>query len=167
MAKPVFATNDVPTATQFNEWLVNVNFARRTSTASISSSTTLTDDSQLFVPVQINAVYTFLMWLQYDGPTAADLKWQINVPSGASFAGHSHGLIPTAASQQDFQGFPVTHGSANTWGCLGGSATGLLFGAVITGGTAGNVQLSWAQNTSNATAVRIFAPSFMRLDRVE
>ncbi len=167
MAKPVFATNDVPTATQFNEWLVNVNFARRTSTASISSSTTLTDDSQLFVPIQINAVYVLTMWLIYDGPTAADLKWQINVPSGSSFTGHSHGLIPTAASQQDYQGFPVAHGAANTWGTLGGSASGFVLGTLTTGGTSGNCQLSWAQNTSNATATRIFAPSFLRLDRME
>ncbi len=167
MAKPVFATNDVPTATQFNEWLVNVNFARRTTTASISSSTTLTNDSQLFVPIQVNAVYQLTMWLFYDGSASADLKINIDVPAGSAFTGHSHGLIPTAASQQDYQGFPLVNGSAQAWGCLGGTTSGFLLGCVTTGGTSGNVTLQWAQNTSNATATRIFAPSFLKLDRVE
>lgn len=167
MAAPTWATNDVPTATDFNNWFQNIRFARRTSIATISASTTLVSDTQLTLPVDANATYNLTMVLIYDGATAADLKTQIAVPAGAAFLGDLHALIPTAASQQDFQNFPYADSTATTWGCLGGSAVGRLEGIVTTAGTSGNVTLQWAQNASNATATRLLVNSFMRIVRVE
>lgn len=168
MAKPVFATNDVPTAAQFNEWLVNVRFARRTSTASIASSTTLVDDSQLTLPVDVNAVYELMLWLNYDGDAAGDMKIQINLPASATYLGHLQALILAAASQQDFQSFPWSGGVTQV-GARGAGASATCFtrGIVTTAGTSGNVTLSWAQNTSSATATRVFVPSYLSLTRME
>lgn len=166
MAKPVFATNDVPSATQFNSWLVNVLFARRTSTASVTSSTTLADDSQLTLAVEANATYRMTMMLSYDGATGGDLKVNFTMPAGASMLAHVTILIPTAAGQQDYQGFSWT-GSTTTLGCLGGTASGLVVGLFRTAGTAGNLTLQWAQATSSGTSTRIFTDSFIDLRRVE
>jgi hypothetical protein len=165
VAKPVFATNDVPTADQFNQWLVNVNYARATVTQSVTSSTTLTAHSQITVPVQANAEYDLWLWLSYDGATAADMKIQIDMPAGASYSGHLQALVSTAAGQQDFQAFTWTGGSTIV-GALGSAATCWTRGLMIVGGTSGNASLSFAQNAVSGTSTRIFAPSFLRLERV-
>jgi hypothetical protein len=39
--------------------------------------------------------------------------------------------------------------------------------AIVTAATAGNLQVEWSQNTSNATATRVIAGSWMYLQRVE
>lgn len=164
MAKPTFATNDVPTASQFNDWLVNVNYARRTSTATITSSTTLVADSQLTVPVTVNAEYELYLWLTYDGATAGDLKIQLDMPAGATYSGHLQALVSTAASQQDYQAF-TWNGVATPVGCLGGTASCWTKGILITSGTSGSVTLSWAQNAVSGTSTRIFVPSYLSLSR--
>ena len=39
-------------------------------------------------------------------------------------------------------------------------------GLLVVAGTAGTFKLQWAQNTSNATATRVFGDSFLRLTPV-
>lgn len=167
MAAPVWATNDVPTATDFNNWLQNIRFARRTSIASITSSTTMTSDSQLTLPVDANSTYHLDMLLLYDGATAGDLKFQLIVPSGAAFLGAVHGLISTAASQQDYQGFPLADTTPAVVGALGGTIWCRVEGLVVVSATSGSATLQWAQNTSSGTSTRILVNSFLRLTRVE
>ena len=53
---------------------------------------------------------------------------------------------------------------ASTVQAMGGNGAttplgALVSGTVITGATAGNLQLQWAQNTSNATAASVLAGS--------
>jgi hypothetical protein len=166
VTKPTFATNDVPNATDFNEWLVNINFARKTSNESVTSSTTNQADDQLFVPVQANAVYVVLCVLAYTGATAGDLKVLFRVPSGGGFQGMGTTLVVGAASQQDIQSMPYGVAS-EVWGCLGaGTSYGKVDGLLTTAGTAGDFAIDWAQNTSNATPTTIQAGSFLSLLRV-
>lgn len=166
MPKPVFATNDVPNATQFNEWFVNINFARKTSNESVTSSTTNQADDQLFVPVQANAVYVVTCVLAYTGATAGDMKVLFRVPTSGGFSGMGTILVVGAASQQDIQTLPYGLAS-ETWGCLGaGTSYGQVLGLLTTAGTAGDFAIDWAQNTSSATATTIQAGSYLSLLRV-
>lgn len=165
MAKPVWATNDVPSATQFNEFLTNINFARKTTNQSVTSSTTNVADLQLFVPVQANAIYVVKCVLNYTGSTAGDMKALFRVPTGGTFSGMGTILIVGAASQQDIQTLPYGLVS-ETWGCLGGTSYGMVDGLLITSGTAGDFAIDWAQNTSSATATTIQVGSYLNLQRV-
>ena len=168
MVKPTFATGDVPSATQVNEWFVNVLFARKTADESVTSSTTLQDDNDLSVSVAANAVYELSMVLRYDGSTAGDLLWQIVGPSGSSMHMSSHRLTVPAVGIGD-DSFSYEAGTAGNAGALGVGVDAVvqIQGIVIVAATAGTTKLQWAQNTSSATATRVRAGSFMRLTRVD
>lgn len=167
MAAPVFATNDVPTAAQFNDWLVNVNFARKSADTARTSTTTLTNDPHLSVAVQANAVYVVTCNLKYDGAAAGDLKVGWTVPSSASLDWTLVGLGAAAAAYTDDQvgGFQTL--STPTIGAIAaGTFAGLLMvGLLVTSVTAGSLVLQWAQGTSSGTATTVFANSFLSLDK--
>jgi hypothetical protein len=167
MAKPVYATLDVPPATDFNSWLVNVNYATKSATESVPSSTTLQDDNDLTVPVEANAIYTVHAMILYGGPTAADLKLLFRTPTSGSFTGMATGLVVAAATAADNGNIPMTGNSSEVFGCLGaGTQIMTVLGKLVTAGTAGNFKVEWAQNTSNVTPTQVFGNSFLDLRRV-
>lgn len=169
MAEPVFAAGDVPTASQVNEWFVNVNWARKPVNESVTSSTTLQSDDHLFVPVQANAAYFMTCVIKYDGDSAGDIKVLFRLPTSATLNGLGNTLIGGAASQSDNQNVPYVENASNIWGCLGTGTTlyGMVSGLVLTSSTAGTVSVEWAQNTSSATATRVLIGSFLDLARRE
>jgi hypothetical protein len=131
--------------------------AVKASGTSRASSTTLTADPVLTVPVVASATYDVELSLLYNGAAtgAGDLKYQWSVPSGATFAGWSEGITNplgvgvgsvTASSVQVSYG----NGTGNPLGC---KVSGTLFMST----TGGNLVLTWAQNTSNATATTLMA----------
>lgn len=166
MAKPVYSTGDVPTADEFNQWLVGVNFAYKLVSESVTSSTVIQADDYLFLPVQANAIYTVKLVLSYSAAAAADLKLLFRVPTGSIFTGMGTTLVTGAASQQDIQAMPYGAGS-EVWGGLGaGTQYGMVDGLLRVGGTAGDFAVDWAQNVSNATPTTLNAGSWLKLDRV-
>src|SRR4249920_844934 len=96
MAAPVWNTNDVPTATDFNVWLTNILFAEKTVNESVTSSTAFQNDDDLFLAVAANSVYEMTAMLRYDGATAGDIKWQWTAPASATFSAITHRLSGTA-----------------------------------------------------------------------
>jgi hypothetical protein len=134
---------------------------------SVTSSTTLQNDNELFVPVIANATYLFDCYLDFEGGTAgaSDIQWQWTIGAGtlryqAIYAQASSGLGLIAG---------VTYaGSANVAaGTNGaGSLRGLsMNGTLVTSG-ASSLQLQWAQNTSSATATIVHAQSYLSLWRI-
>jgi hypothetical protein len=85
MAKPVYSTGDVPTATDFNEWLVNVRWARKSANLDRSSTTTFTDDPDLTLTVLANAVYEVRssLLIHSSSQVAGDFKFKFTGPAGA------------------------------------------------------------------------------------
>jgi hypothetical protein len=169
VAKPVYATGDVPTADEFNDWLVGVNFARKLSDTSVTSSTTLIVDGHLQVAVDANAVYELRSMIIYDGAAAADLKLMYFCPVGTTFDGMGSIIESTGSSYTDVHLPPYAENGSGVWGCNGAGATmvGYVNGLVVTGVTAGTIQVHWAQFVSNATPTRLFTNSYLKLNRVE
>ncbi|WDZ87179.1 hypothetical protein [Micromonospora cathayae] len=169
MPAPVFATGDVPSADQVNKWFVNVTFARKTATESVSGSTALQDDDHLFVTVDASTVYELTAVLRYDGDAAGDLQIGWTVPAGATLDYWGSGLTVTGANYSDDQNgaFDLTT-SVVAFGAIGvgTTCTVRLGGLLVTAGTAGTVRLRWAQRTAFATATRLFTNSFVSLRRV-
>lgn len=166
MAKPVFATNDVPTAQQVNQWFVNGPYARKTVFEDVTANTALQNDDELFVSVLANTVYEVRMVLFYDGDPGGDLKIQFTAPSGAVLPFAASGMAVTAAGYGDDQvgAFDLTTATVG-FGAIGvGTTCGLIVaGTLVTSGTAGTLQLQWAQRTAFATRTRIFQNSFLSL----
>jgi hypothetical protein len=169
MAAPVWLTDDVPSATDFNEWLTNIHFARKTGSTSRTSTTTLADDPDLQLAVLANAIYEFHGCYRYDGDAAGDIKIAHLGPTSATMSYHTVAQTVTAAAVTDIgtsSALDITTGYP--FGCRGAGAEFILdfHGLLVVAGTAGTFKLQFAQNTSNVVATRLLANSFMTLRRV-
>jgi hypothetical protein len=134
-----------------------------------NTTTTLTDDPDLQVPLDASSVYyveVFLLLQDTSGGTA-DFKFGWTVPSGATFR---YGAIGGTNGQWDNVGVGTTPSSILSAGSAmaqgGGSAaltTGLAwFGIAFTDVTSGSLVLQWAQNTSSGSDVTLKRGSFIR-----
>lgn len=166
MAIPTWTVGEVLAAADVNSWFVPVA-AYRTSTQSVTSSTTLVNDTQLSLAVAANAVYKVELELVYDGDTAGDLKTGWTTPAGATIGDAiALGLSTTAAAATD----DITSGSsaAPSFGALGaGVKCALKFDFILTtAATAGTLQFQWAQNASSTTATIMHAGSSLVAQRI-
>lgn len=171
MAAPTYSTGDVPTATEVNQFLTNVNFVRRTSDLTRTSNTTFSDDTTLTLAVQANAIYISRVGLLYHSTsqTAGDFKAQLTAPAGAVGWWTTHAPQAAATSvNDDLAGtmtlnFAASVGVANTaepWNAL------MFDGMLITDATSGNLTVQWAQNFSSGTGTTLKTNSFIWLYRV-
>jgi hypothetical protein len=134
--------------------------ARKSADQIVNNSTTLVNDTHLFAPVLANEVWLIHAWVLFDSGTTPDIKFAWTVPASATFS----------------WGFPSSDAGTANWANLGspvalattasiaivslgaGTVQGVnMTGIAVIAGTAGNVQLQWAQNTLNAsnTTVRL------------
>ncbi len=120
-------------------------FARIVKTAdqTVTSSTVLVDDDELLFTPAINKEYGFVLFLLYDADTTPDMKSAFTLPSGAS------GLKGTNNDTGANNTEDVTTATVSS-GFTGQIRTSVTTGQFTMGGTAGNIILQWAQNTSDA-----------------
>lgn len=134
-----------------------------------ASNTTLADDPDLTLPLVASATYLWEAYIAYSVNVAAgsaDLKSTFTVPAGATLVGTQFGTA-TASTPTSYD---VTVGPGS-WprSMAGNGSVGMAFrpsGSIVMGGTAGNVTLQWAQNTSSVTPLFVLAGSWMKLTRV-
>lgn len=166
MAAPTWTVGQVLTSSDVNTWFVPLA-ACKTADQNLASNTTLQNDNTLFLPAAVNAIYWFECVLHYKGTTAGsgDLRVNWSVPSGATLRASGIYLSTGLTAQI---GVEVVSGTTFTCGTNGtGNPLSLTMeGSVIMDGTAGNVQLQWAQNTSSGTATTVMAGSALVLSRI-
>jgi hypothetical protein len=168
VAVPVWVDGNALPASDLNNWLAP-KVAVKSSSQSVTSSTTLVNDSALVLSVAANAVYEVTAHIVYDGSTAGDFKPGFTGPAGATLTWVGMGLGSGAST-------PIESASHNAQtlsdtGAVGalGAGTSLvvpIHGVLTTAGTAGNFQFQFAQLTSDATATRVLAGSTLILRRI-
>lgn len=171
MAAPVWATNDVPSATDFNEWLQNINFISKTSDTSRNTTIVLADDPEILLPAIANATYVLTCVLVYSATSqaAGDLNVSWGVPAGAAILGHASGQPVAGTTSADDLVTAFADTTTLSFGVIGIAApwtTAFLIGRLVMAGTAGNIRLRWCQATSNATNTTMRQGTFLKLDRV-
>jgi hypothetical protein len=169
MAVPVWATNDVPTATDFNVWLTNTITVIKSSTESVTSSTTLQDDDELVIALAANSDYWIDGIIFYDAGTVGDIKIQFTGPASATCALALIGISTGAAGGGDYaHGTYTAFSNTSSFGGTGaGDMRSILVGGMVhIAGTAGNFRFRWAQDTSSSGATRVFAPSTFTARRI-
>lgn len=163
-----FIQGESPPASDFNRYFMQQDFVRKLSNESVSSSTTVQDDDELFFTPILNTDYWVTMYIIYDGPgptpTEGDLKISWTVPTGSTFDYVSDAITSLATSgvfdvSRTAQIAPA--GGTPGAGTLGVSspAVALVKGIFRMGSTAGQFKFRWAQITSNGTAVTVRANS--------
>jgi len=160
-AGQVLAVNSGATAP---EWVTTtagatVKTVRKSSDQTVTSSTTLVNDSQLKFAVAASETYIFQAWLYtYAADGTPDIKVTFTGPSGST--------VFWSSSQVIFTG-----GGATTLTVVAPGATAAdfyvdanyraiqLYGTILNGGTAGDLQFQFAQNTSSANGTSVKAGS--------
>lgn len=176
MAKyPVIAVGDLVTADLLGSMLPDWYYKSVTTTR--ASTVALADDPDLLVP-SVPAAGTFLIefYIKHASvalPATAGIKTAWNVPAGASGL---KSITGSGSTQNDASADNV----ASRWG-VHAFTTAIAYGSrlavanqqwayewavVIMGGTAGNIALQWAQNTSNVTGSTVNSGSYAKSTRI-
>jgi hypothetical protein len=138
----------------------------KTADQSIASSTTLTNDTHLFFAMGTNENWFVAgnLWHENASDTP-DIKIAFTIPAGGDYHINMWNYDLTLSASPT-----LTNMRSVADVLLGGStATGVMAefrGVVQTAGTAGNFQLQWAQNTSNASATILKKGSAMWFQKI-
>jgi hypothetical protein len=134
-------------------------YAVKTADQSIASSTTQTADTALLVALEANATYlvtALIVWTSASTTPGISNGW--TVPASTTIVW---------GDQTQFAANSTASTEAWTLSVASALKSFQLFGYVAVGGTAGNLQFTWAQTTSNATATTVKAGSWLRAERVK
>lgn len=168
MAVPTWVSGQILTASDVNTWFVPLA-AVKTADTSRSSNTTLTNDPDILFSLASNATYQAeaFLWFHGGASGSSDLQFQWTGPAGFNFfylLFHAEGGA-TGLTNSVNRYVATSNAFCNT---NGGSTENVaqILGTITTGGTAGTLNLQWAQNTSNATATVMRAGTHMTLRRI-
>lgn len=143
---------------------------RKGADQTLSSNTSLTNDTALVAALPISQTFGFRLNLFYDGPDAGDIKFAIAAPAGATGvcgvqAISTAGVAGVGTGQYSATAALGTAIACGTTGA-GNRLLALIEGEVTMGATAGNLQLQWAQNTPDAGTTAVRARSRMFVWRI-
>ncbi|MGW0575109.1 hypothetical protein ACWD25_03885 [Streptomyces sp. NPDC002920] len=152
-----------------------VQYIAKTADETVTSSTTLQDDNHIVLPVVANAVYTYTLDLYLTEATdyIGDFKMSFTCPTGALFDMHGAGAHTTdLGSGTNANGEWIAKLATSSAGAtlafgVGNVLLGVrIYGRLVMSSTAGNFQLQWAQNGSDASGTTLKAGSIMTMTRV-
>lgn len=135
---------------------------RITAGQSLNSSTTLTNVTNMVFAIAASETWIFFFFPHMNGPAAGDIKFAVTFPASATVRYGVIGVNSLTSAR-----------STNTAGAglSGGLTDNQLFmpivsGIVVNSTNAGDVQLQFAQNTSDATNTNIVANSYYLAFRI-
>ncbi len=142
------------------------SFARKTSDESYTNST-LQNDDNLQVTIGANETWTIDVMIRVVG-SAGDFKFALALPAGSTMW-----VTATGDNDDSDDGFLEMTSSGTEYHISNFFSVNdtenliHLKGIIVVGGTAGTVQLQWAQNSTNAIPTTVKAFSYMNATRVE
>jgi len=143
---------------------------RKGTTETVTSSTTLQNDDELFVSVEANATYQVDLSLIHSSGTSGDIKITFDGPSGASMTwgaigAHINETSSTTVTAVNMQGRAITETTEFGGGNLA-AMTAYVSGTLVTSGTAGTLNFQWAQRVSDPAATQVRAGSSLIVRRI-
>lgn len=145
---------------------------RTTDSAAVNNSTVLVNDSVLFATLPTTGRFHFEHTIYYDASVLGDFKIAFTWPAGATARWGIHAASGAVASGVG-TGVFATATASGTAIPMGGSGTGtanvlmaIIRGSILMGGTGGNLQLQYAQNSADPTDAFIRSDSRMEVWRV-
>ena len=147
------------------EWAPTV-FVRKTAQQTRTANTNLIDVDDLLIAMLANQKWIFEGFLITDGPLGADIKLAFTVPAAATLAWSALSIIESGTSGQNLGLTNVIEasGTVTLVGTLGsGTKTAVrIWGTVLNGANAGNLQLQFAQATSDGSGCSIWQNSWLK-----
>lgn len=156
------------TASRLNSVLpiIRVKSADETVTSNASPQ----DDDDLVAAVEADTTYLIMAYLVWTSTSATpDFRLDFTVPTNAAIPQRSFFAQPTGNTSTTGTIDTGTTQSADgddTRASVNGRMAGWLVGTLVVGSTAGNLQLRWAQGTSDSAGVTLKQYSWLRLEKV-
>ena len=124
----------------------------KTADQTVTNSETHVNDTHLLLAIGANEVWLICFYLLTNSGTTPDIEYQIVCPSGATgeVTAHRRNEVPSP--------FNISANIAST-GIASDMFADLLFVIVKNGTTAGNVQLTWAQNVQDNSDTKVLENS--------
>lgn len=144
---------------------------RKAATESVTSSIALQNDDELLFAVGTSEIWVAHGFLFVDGATTGDITVGFAGPAGAS---GQVGIVGSQTNSTTFNATTMVNDAsvglaagipAGTVGA-GNISFVIVAGTFTSAGTAGNINLQWAQRVSDATATRVLAGSFLIASRI-
>lgn len=133
-----------------------------------TATTTVADDSDLVFPVLANENW-HAEWTLFVTSTSVtpDIKLTVNVPAGTSGHWGAQGLATgSTGNSGDMNGAANGFASTQSYAAFSGITLIRVFATALVGGTAGDVRLQWAQNTSDAAGVTLESTCVLRATKL-
>jgi hypothetical protein len=136
-----------------------VKSVRKSSDQTVTSSTTLVNDSQLKFAVAASETYIFQAWLYtYAADGTPDIKVTFTGPAGSTVLWSSSQVIFNAGGSTTLT--VVAPGATTADLFVDSNLRAIqLYGTILNSSTAGDLQFQWAQNTSSANGTSVKAGS--------
>lgn len=133
---------------------------RKTADETVNNSATLQNDDVLLLALAANETWYFTLVFSHVGNGTADIQYAFTVPAGATL---KWGCIARTDTSDSFGGCTdiTSSGTAEPAGAGTGNRIVLSMGVVANGGTAGNLQLQWAQNVATVVDTKVLANSYL------
>lgn len=129
-------------------------FVAKTVDESVTSSTVLQNDNELFLPIAANEVWLVTGTYFFDSASATPgVKIGLSVPAGATVLWDAS--LAWATAPGNVVGAGYTTAATMVWGLNGSTNPVTVKYRVINSSTAGNFQLTWCQQVSNGTATNL------------
>ena len=142
-----------------------IELVRKTADESVSSSTTLQNDDELYAALAANEVVVFRLTLAFNASASGDIKMGFTIPSGASMWWNNSNSIYVAASGSIFDNNNLDETGTRSINGEGADRTVTLVGYVANSSTPGNLQLQWAQDSSDPSLTKVLIGSHLLLWR--
>ncbi len=152
----------IGSSTTVSSSTTGVTTVKKPSDQSVTSSTTLVNDNDLKVSINANDSMVIEGYLHaYVGSSTPQIRLAFTIPAGASM---DVGCYTDDVNGGNQETFILTSSGTSTGAMtiLAGNVPIHFWGVVITGGTAGTIQLQWAQGVSSSTPTTLKAKSYMR-----
>jgi hypothetical protein len=141
-------------------------YVRKSADQTVNNSTVLVNDTELFVPMPTAGTFAWEAVLFSSSSDVADIKYALTWPAGVTAMWGTMGLATTAVAGVGDVAIDTetTSGNVNFHG--GGTSQMVVFyGDLTMGGTAGNLQIQFAQNTAEVSNTIVRSRSRLRVWR--
>lgn len=166
MPIPTWSVGQVLASSDVNSWFVPIVVVKPADTPR-NSTTSMTNDPDLVLPLKAGCKYEIRGVIFYDGPSAgsSDIQWTWTIPSGSAGKYWNTRQTVSGAFAGAFSWFWTDNPNANTNG-VGSTMTLPFEGILSMGSSDGNLRFLWAQNTSNATNTHVQNNSYLIARRI-
>lgn len=132
----------------------HVTVVVKSADETVSNSDVLQDDNELLFAVGANELWSIRYFLRQNSSALADLRLALSLPTGASASGLTYEMTLNVIHSADMTAAWKQDGKAY-------DSVVVVEALVVVGGTAGNVQLRWAQWTAEASDTKVLQNSHL------